>query len=763
RVYIEEFGGDPDDERNWHIVSYLSPFAGATNPYADFEGNRGNVKNGTEMEDTQQSYGWWAIPPDKGVDVLVGFANGNPHKGFWLGCIYHQYMNHMVPGLASGNSFQEPKQDGGFVPPVSEYNRFRDSRDAPNADSYIRPEYRPLHEGLARQGLLADSLRGISTSSARRENISRVLGLLSPGGNQFVMDDNPTGQLIRLRTKSGTQILLSETHGHVYAISRDGKTWIELNNDGHVDIYGSKSISLSADVDINMRAGRDVNIEAERAINVKTNQSDIKVLSTGKIHRTALRGIYDSTDGDFRTSVAGEYSEDAALIHMNSGRGVRAEEPEINELPDNNIITSSITTRVPEREPWPVHTVRSNPGLRGTAANVGPLPTTTQDEEYEGEGDRDDGNCGISEPISGLRTSNRGKLLIAASREFTSFVRDGRLGYDKDSTESAISYDDDRFKYGETENESWKRFEQIISNRYERQVKSTVREEITQQEFDSLVAMVANGESINELASLINGGKIKDARNSAESMGIYGKLFSRCIYGSIADRCEQIKNNYVDATKRYSSETINVQKQIQGSLYRMGMELPSEDFISEIQKKYGTEIIYDGACGPQENQISECDTSLKISKYFTLGDLIASTSAERNGISNCPEDEFVLRNLRSLATNVLDAIVDGFGPIRITSGYRGPKLNSIVGGSGTSQHVTGQAVDIQPRNGKTTYELAIWIRDNLQYDQLINELGTSGSRWVHVSYRSNGNRQPGPNKNGTYIAGRYEWGQIRNV
>ena len=93
-VWIPEIGGDPNNEQNWFIVSYASPFAGVTPPSS-------LVKDSTVMDGSQQSYGFWMTPPDLENQVLVCFVNGNTAMGFWFACVWQQNMNHMVPGLAS--------------------------------------------------------------------------------------------------------------------------------------------------------------------------------------------------------------------------------------------------------------------------------------------------------------------------------------------------------------------------------------------------------------------------------------------------------------------------------------------------------------------------------------------------------------------------------------------------------------------------------------------------------------------------------------
>ena len=87
----------------------------------------------------------------------------------------------------------------------------------------------------------------IILSFSSREAPSEVFGILTPNGNSFVMDDVVDQELIRMRTKSGAQLLISQTTGIIYMISRDGKTWLELSNEGNVDIYGEANISVHAE------------------------------------------------------------------------------------------------------------------------------------------------------------------------------------------------------------------------------------------------------------------------------------------------------------------------------------------------------------------------------------------------------------------------------------------------------------------------------------------------------------------------------------
>lgn len=152
------------------------------------------------------------------------------------------------------------------------------------------------------------------------------------------------------------------------------------------------------------------------------------------------------------------------------------------------------------------------------------------------------------------------------------------------------------------------------------------------------------------------------------------------------------------------------------------------------------------------------DANIKLSPHFTLYEMIRSQTAVRKGIDNTPPADLVPK-LRDICVQILEAVRLHYGlPFRPNSGYRSPALNTAVGGSKTSQHCKGQAVDIEIA-GVSNYDLAAWIQDNLIFDQLILECytpGIPGSGWVHVSYRAGANR----NQVMTYSGGHYQPGLV---
>jgi hypothetical protein len=128
-------------------------------------------------------------------------------------------------------------------------------------------------------------------------------------------------------------------------------------------------------------------------------------------------------------------------------------------------------------------------------------------------------------------------------------------------------------------------------------------------------------------------------------------------------------------------------------------------------------------------------------KYFTIRELIKSTTAIERHIDNSPSKE-VERSLTALVEKILDPLREAYGkPIIVTSGYRCARLNKVVGGAPSSQHVKGEAADIRsvkdsPEENRKLYDLIVKLK--LPFDQLINEHGFD---WVHVSFGARHRRQ----------------------
>lgn len=134
---------------------------------------------------------------------------------------------------------------------------------------------------------------------------------------------------------------------------------------------------------------------------------------------------------------------------------------------------------------------------------------------------------------------------------------------------------------------------------------------------------------------------------------------------------------------------------------------------------------------------------MQLSQNLSLTEMIASESAKRRGISNQPTAEHI-ENMKVLAQHIFQPIREHFGkPIHVSSGYRSKDLNKAIGGSQTSQHSRGQAIDIDMDGSDiSNRDVFMFIKDNLEFDQLIWEFGTKGNPdWVHVSYNPKANQR----------------------
>jgi len=342
QVEILRPSGNLTSESEIHQVSYMSPFYGVTSA-KHLIGEPGR-KEDDIYNNTQKSYGMWMIPPDVGSLVVVIFIDGDPRRGYWIGCVQDEGANFMLPGLASTQKVSEDvdpdaKDRYGRVP-VAEYNKKIQSTENPDASQALKPRH-PFADVLKTQGLLFDDIRGITSSSARREVPSMVFGISTPGpidkrpenykggknpkaqqgrigsdenkvdnafvsrlgGTTFVMDDGddrflrktnasdgppkyagvensetdgnvtiPHNELVRIRTRTGHQILFHNSEDLIYITNARGTSWIELTSDGKIDIFAQDSISVHTANDLNFYADRDINIEAKRNLNIKVGK-----------------------------------------------------------------------------------------------------------------------------------------------------------------------------------------------------------------------------------------------------------------------------------------------------------------------------------------------------------------------------------------------------------------------------------------------------------------------------------------------------------
>ena len=130
----------------------------------------------------------------------------------------------------------------------------------------------------------------------------------------------------------------------------------------------------------------------------------------------------------------------------------------------------------------------------------------------------------------------------------------------------------------------------------------------------------------------------------------------------------------------------------------------------------------------------------RISKHISYKEATGSNYAKQNGIKNKPDDEQV-ENMQLLAEKVFEPLREWVdAPIKVNSMFRSLGLNTALKGSVRSSHMKGEAMDITSMGGKSNLEMFHWIKDNLDFDQLIWEFGKE-PKWLHVSYNKDNNRK----------------------
>ena len=317
---------------NLVTCEYLSPFYGAKDA-------RHSIPGSTAYNDSQHSYGFWAVPPDIGTRVLVIFAEGKMDQAFWIGCVPEPMTNQMTPGIASSTlthdaldgtfegadaGFQQDKKSryGTTNVPSGEVNRTNTGATPQQIANAKRPIH-PFAETLLKQGLSADDIRGNTSSSARRETPSQVFGISTPGrkdetttkvnvgtkdseakdfvtrktGHTFVMDDGDVdgnNQLTRLRTASGHQLLMHDTEGVVYLANGSGKAFIEMDKDGTISVYSDGGINLRSGRDFNLHSDMNINFHAKGQINF-TSETNVALNAEGYVFAMGDKGVFTSS------------------------------------------------------------------------------------------------------------------------------------------------------------------------------------------------------------------------------------------------------------------------------------------------------------------------------------------------------------------------------------------------------------------------------------------------------------------------------------
>jgi len=332
---------------------------------------RASAQGSTTQEafnDTQKSYGMWFVPPDVGVTVLVVFVDGDPSQGYWIGCIPSRFGNHMVPAIGGSKELDidaDDKKKYGVnqdynkkTPlPVAEVNRRLNEGDQVIDVEKIPKAVHPIADAFLQQGLLEDDVRGVTTTTSRREAPSMVFGISTPGpldrrtnakkanigtiegqtqspvpvsrlgGTQFVMDDGDdryhraspasTGPVkyidIVEKKVVGTDEKVNDIgeptipYNEYFRVrTRTGHQILMHNSEDLIYIANSKGTTW-----IELTSNGKIDIYAQDSVSVHT-QTDLNIRADRDINLEAGR--------NFNVKAAGRFNGDfGANIHLRAG------------------------------------------------------------------------------------------------------------------------------------------------------------------------------------------------------------------------------------------------------------------------------------------------------------------------------------------------------------------------------------------------------------------------------------------------------------
>lgn len=443
--------GEPDPEGRGRLSAYVPKLGGKpTSPmYFQYASPFGGT-NGVS------SYGFYAVPPDAGITIMVFFADGGDlNEGFWFSMIQQ------VPNVTSGGASSIPLQDGtgqgegvfkeqpaqkSSVTNLDQvqnpenavwYDEFGDPIEDPDAldprGNQISPNH-PRNTNIANQGTYTDPVRGQTTSTPLRDasyetpQHSRVFGMSTPGQNSITMDDGSTGDddtvhpsQMRMSTASGGSVIVDGTNDFVYLINSTGSSWAELGADGNISVYGQGSLSVRAEKDINLRADKNLNIEAGERVNIRAGTH---LTTESAEHTTVISGgsqFFDSAGSNHTKVGSNMYVSTDGLLHLNGPGAAMGQKIPLSTMPDiqnmeSTVLRDSITSSIPSHEP----SVRMSPAQTGGGSIVpDPNSYTAQsnalNKQLQGAASAYNDGTGVSGSVVQYGDGDGGEVVYASN------------------------------------------------------------------------------------------------------------------------------------------------------------------------------------------------------------------------------------------------------------------------------------------------------------------------------------------------------------
>lgn len=348
-VHCPELGDSPSmlesEFESLPLCTYLSPFAGSASS---------TLLRGTQEEQTTGPvpYGFWSIPK-RGAQVAVMCIDGDVHQRVWVGCLYDQFVTNALPHgrFMYDQNGQQPEgplstteqpvqplyanQTEAFGTRTSNFEwrtRGADYQAASVTGGYVERSPSKVSDDFNKTVKQEDDTEIVVTQGYGRNGDvtgggaespdSQVFSWTTPGFHSLSMDDRPENCRIRLRTTSGHQIIFDDTNERIYINTARGNNWIEIDEDGCIDIFSTEKISATArhinftaeetirmygKTGVHIRSDADVRIQAGENIDVRAG-GDYR-LDAANVHTTSRGTILETSAGSNETKAGGNILE----------------------------------------------------------------------------------------------------------------------------------------------------------------------------------------------------------------------------------------------------------------------------------------------------------------------------------------------------------------------------------------------------------------------------------------------------------------------
>lgn len=439
RVYI------PSLDRNTLLVGDL-PFAIYCSPFAGHQQVQSRGPNTQTFTTGPVAYGLFSVPK-VGTDVVVAHFDGNPQYRVWFGSLQGMYLTHTLPHgrfmfnnpaspgeldgpLSSTESPIQPQYDN-LTGAYTRTSAVAENDGATSTKPRVNFEWRTRGMDYQAAGLGASELtapdqtisataddRGYSfteedgkpfkngnftqgyAQSRVEPNVPadpalidggvnydpQVYSLTTPGFHAWSMDDRPENCRMRLRTSTGHTIILDDTNERIYIATSEGNNWVEMDQDGSIDVYSARRVSIHAAMDVNIKTEGAFRVDAAKGVHIKSggdtrittagnaelltsgdtnieSQGDVGIESSGdmNVFVGSTLNLTSGSDTNINTGGLGAWTAEASLnlstgglllataldVFLNGPAAVPAAQASPTTAKE-----AFLNNRVPEHEPW---------------------------------------------------------------------------------------------------------------------------------------------------------------------------------------------------------------------------------------------------------------------------------------------------------------------------------------------------------------------------------------------------------------------------